>query len=56
MVLKFYNIHIPLPFAEHHGIPLRQPKPTPLVAGYTRAAITAFAADYTGVGLYVCLG
>ncbi|WP_246186934.1 hypothetical protein [Microlunatus speluncae] len=56
VVLKFYNIHIPLPFAEHHGIPLRQPKPTPLVADYTRAAITAFAAEYTGVGLYVCLG
>lgn len=56
VVLKFYNIHIPLPFAEHHGIPLRQPKPTPLVAGYTRAAIAAFVAEYTAVGLYVCLG
>lgn len=56
VVLKFYNIHIPLPFAEHHQIPLRQPKPTPLVAGYTRAAIAAFASEFTGIGLYVCLG
>ncbi|GAB3426677.1 beta-N-acetylhexosaminidase family protein [Flindersiella endophytica] len=56
VVLKFYNIHIPLPFAEYHGIPLRQPKPTPLVAAYTRAAIAAFVAEYTAIGLYVCLG
>ena len=56
VVLKFYNIHIPLPFAEHHGIPLRQPKPTPLVSSYTRAAITEFVRSFPNVGLYVCLG
>lgn len=56
VVVKFYNIHIPLPFAEQHEIPLYQPKPTPLVADYTRKAIAAFVARYTGVGLYVCLG
>lgn len=54
--LKFYNIHIPLPFAQHHGIPLRQPKPTELVSRYTRAAIATFVADFPQVGLYVCLG
>lgn len=56
IVVKFYNIHIPLPFAEHHGIPLRQPQPTPLTSSYTRAAIGAFVAQYPNVGLYTCLG
>lgn len=54
--LKFYNIHIPLPFSQHHDIPLRQPKPTELVSRYTQAAIAAFVADFPQVGLYVCLG
>lgn len=56
IVLKFYNIHIPLPFAEHHAIPLHQPAPTELTSRYTRAAISAFVAAYPNVGLYVCLG
>lgn len=56
VVLKFYNIHIPLPFAEHHGIPLRQTRPTPLVSDYTRQSIAAFVAGYPHVGLFVCLG
>ncbi|CAM3305950.1 hypothetical protein OCAE111667_02845 [Occultella aeris] len=56
IVVKFYNIHIPLPFAEHHGIPLRQPRPTPLTSRYTRAAIGAFVARYPNIGLYTCLG
>lgn len=56
IVVKFYNIHIPLPFAEHHGIPLRQPRPTELTSRYTRAAIGAFVAQYPNVGLYTCLG
>ncbi|HEY9291828.1 MAG TPA: hypothetical protein VIP98_11160, partial [Microlunatus sp.] len=56
VVLKFYNIHIPLPFARHHDIPLRQPKPTELVSRYTRAAISAFVRSFPNVGLYVCLG
>ncbi|MVA76622.1 hypothetical protein GC722_11390 [Auraticoccus sp. F435] len=56
VVLHFYNIHIPLPFAEHHQIPLHQPRPTPLTAAYTRAAVAAFVTEYPDVGLYVCLG
>ncbi|GAA2106393.1 hypothetical protein GCM10009841_25820 [Microlunatus panaciterrae] len=56
IVMKFYNIHIPLPFAQHHGIPLRQPRPTELTSAYTRASIAAFVASYPNVGLYVCLG
>jgi hypothetical protein len=56
IVVKFYNIHIPLPFAEHHGIPLHQPAPTPLTSDYTRKSIAAFVDEFPNVGLYVCLG
>lgn len=56
IVIKFYNIHIPLPFAEHHGIPLHQPAPTRLTSDYTRKSIAAFVSDFPNVGLYVCLG
>jgi hypothetical protein len=56
IVMKFYNIHIPLPFAEHHGIPLHQPAPTRLTSDYTRKSIAAFVSDFPNVGLYVCLG
>lgn len=56
IVVKFYNIHIPLPFAQHHGIPLHQPAPTPLTSDYTRQSIAAFVHDFPNVGLYVCLG
>jgi hypothetical protein len=56
IVVKFYNIHIPLPFAQHHGIPLHQPAPTPLTSDYTRKSIAAFVGDFPNVGLYVCLG
>ncbi|MDF2561298.1 MAG: hypothetical protein K0R99_2744 [Microbacterium sp.] len=56
IVVKFYNIHIPLPFAEHHGIPLHQPAPTPLTSDYTRKSIAAFVNEFPNVGLYVCLG
>lgn len=56
IVVKFYNIHIPLPFAEHHGIPLHQPAPTPLTSDYTRKSIAAFVGGFPNVGLYVCLG
>ncbi|MEV5072505.1 hypothetical protein MRBLMI12_004166 [Microbacterium sp. LMI12-1-1.1] len=56
IVVKFYNIHIPLPFAEYHGIPLHQPAPTPLTSDYTRKSIGAFVRDFPNVGLYVCLG
>jgi len=56
LVIKFYNIHIPLPFAQHHGLPLLQTRPSPLVSAYTRAAIAAFVRTYPDVGLMVCLG
>jgi hypothetical protein len=56
IVVKFYNIHIPLPFAEHHRIPLHQPAPTALTSDYTRKSIAAFVEDFPNVGLYVCLG
>jgi hypothetical protein len=56
LMLHFYNIHIPLTFSRHHGIPHRQSQPTPLVSAYTRAAISAFVREYPRMGLYVCLG
>jgi len=56
LMLHFYNIHIPLTFSRAHGIPLRQPEPTTLVADYTRAAISTFVREYPRMGLYVCLG
>ena len=39
VVMKFYNIHIPLPFAEAHGLELLQSKISPLVADYTKKSI-----------------
>ncbi|WP_020574352.1 hypothetical protein [Actinopolymorpha alba] len=56
VVLKFYNIHIPLPFAEHHGLPLLQTRPSPLVSDYTRKSLAAFVRTFPNVGLLVCLG
>ncbi|SEE67732.1 hypothetical protein [Ruania alba] len=56
LFLMFYNIHIPLPFARHHDIPLHQPRPTELTSRYTRAVLTDFVTDFPQVGLYVCLG
>src|SRR5699024_5409881 len=56
IVVKFYNIHIPLPFADYHGVPLNQPTPTALTSDYTRKAIAAFVGDFPNVGLYTCLG
>ncbi|MGH3487922.1 MAG: hypothetical protein ACRDP8_08405 [Actinopolymorphaceae bacterium] len=56
VVVKFYNIHIPLPFAEHHGLPLLQNRPSPLVSDYTRTALAAFVRTFPQVGLMVCLG
>lgn len=56
VVLKFYNIHIPLPFAEHHGLELRQSTITPLVADYTAKSITEFMKSFPHIGLMVCLG
>lgn len=56
VVMKFYNIHIPLPFAEKHGLKLHQPKPLPLTSDYTRKSIAAFVKSFPNVGLMVCLG
>lgn len=56
VVLKFYNIHIPLPFAEHHGIDLLQRTITPLTADYTYKCIVEFMKSFPHIGLMVCLG
>ncbi|MDO5423669.1 MAG: hypothetical protein Q4F41_08090 [Eubacteriales bacterium] len=56
VVLKFYNIHIPLPFAEAHGLELLQSKIDPLVADYTRKSIKEFIKSFPHIGLMVCLG
>ena len=56
LVLKFYNIHIPLPFAEKHGLSLIQDSIHPLVREYSFEAIRQFVAEYPNVGLMVCLG
>lgn len=56
LVLKFYNIHIPLPFAEKHGLKLHQPKPLPLTSDYYKKSIASFVRSFPNVGLMVCLG
>ena len=56
LVVKFYNIHIPLPFAEAHGLSLVQDSIHPLVKDYTFEAIKQFVIEYPNVGLMVCLG
>lgn len=56
VVLNFYNIHIPLPFAEKHGLELHQPKPLPITADYTRKSIAEFVRSFPNVGIMLCLG
>lgn len=56
VVLKFYNIHIPLPFAQAHGLELLQSNINPLVADYTRKSIKEFIKSFPHIGLMVCLG
>ena len=56
LVMKFYNIHIPLPFAEAHGLSLIQDGIDPLVRDYTFECVKRFVAEYPNVGLMVCLG
>ncbi|OXM87988.1 hypothetical protein [Paenibacillus rigui] len=56
VVLNFYNIHIPLPFAEKHGLKQHQPKPLPLTSDYYKKSIAAFVRSFPNVGLMVCLG
>ena len=56
LVMKFYNIHIPLPFAQAHGLPLMQDGIDPLVREYTFECVKRFVIEYPNVGLMVCLG
>lgn len=56
VVLKFYSIHIPLPFARAHGLELLQSSIHPLVADYTRKSISKFIQSFPHIGLMVCLG
>jgi hypothetical protein len=56
VVLKFYNIHIPHPFAVKHGLEQRQSRIHPLVADYTRKSIVEFIKSFPRIGLMVCLG
>lgn len=55
-VLKFYNIHIPYPFAVKHGLELLQTSIDPLVADYTYQSIVEFIKSFPNIGLMVCLG
>lgn len=56
VVLKFYNIHIPYPFAVHHNLQLLQSNINPLVADYTAKSIIEFVKSFPHIGLMVCLG
>ena len=56
VVLKFYNIHIPYPFAVKHGLEQRQARIHPLVADYTAKSIVEFNKSFPNIGLMVCLG
>jgi len=56
LVQMFYNIFLPKPLAEKHGLPTQLPASTPLAADYTRKAIAEFVRQYPNVGLMVCLG
>jgi len=56
LVQMFYNILLPKPFAEKHGLATQLKAPTPLAADYTRKAIAEFVREYPNVGLMPCLG
>lgn len=56
LVVKFYNILLPKPLAERHGLSTQLDRSHPVAADYTRRAIAAFIRDYPHVGLLVCLG
>ena len=55
-VLKFYNIHIPYPFAVAHDLELLQTDIHPLAADYTYKSIVEFIKSFPNIGLMVCLG
>jgi hypothetical protein len=52
----FYNILLPKPLADKHGISTQLAAPTPLASDYTRKSIAEFVKQYPNVGLLVCLG
>ena len=56
VVLTFYNIHLPLPFAEKHGLGIHQSAPSPLVQRYYRACVAEFARTFPQAGYMICLG
>ena len=56
LVQMFYNIFLPQPLAEKHGVPTQLAAPTPLASDYTRKALAEFVKQYPNVGLMVCLG
>jgi hypothetical protein len=56
LVQMFYNIFLPKPLAEKHGVATQLAAPTPLASDYTRKSIAEFVKQYPNVGLMVCLG
>ncbi|SMD03433.1 alpha-d-galacturonidase [Pedobacter nyackensis] len=58
VIQMFYNILIPKPFAEKHGLKTqdRNRPIIPLIADYTRKSIAGFVEKYPNVGLLVALG
>jgi hypothetical protein len=58
VIQMFYNILIPKPFADKHGLKTqdRNRPIIPLIADYTRKSIAAFVEKYPNVGLLVALG
>ncbi|HEY9509306.1 MAG TPA: hypothetical protein VIV82_05525, partial [Verrucomicrobiae bacterium] len=56
LVQMFYNIFLPKPLAEKHGVSTQLSAPTPLASDYTRKSIAEFVKQYPNVGLMVCLG
>ncbi len=56
VVQMFYNIILPKPFAERHGLSTQLAAPHPIAADYTRKSIAEFVREYPNVGLMVCLG
>jgi hypothetical protein len=56
LVQMFYNIFLPKPLADKHGISTQLAAPTPLASDYTRKSIAEFVRQYPNVGLMVCLG
>ena len=56
LVQMFYNIFLPKPLADKHGVSTQLAAPTPLASDYTRKSIAEFVKQYPNVGLMVCLG